>query len=177
MEQLFTKRLILRPLKQSDFELYNALYSNDTVMQYIGPVWSRARVEQEFSLYIAPWFDEEGQWLSYAINYNSQTVGVVGLKLVSKSDNRRELGYMLLPEFFKLGIAYEAAKAVVDYAFNILGTHKLIAVCDNRNQASKTILNKLGFDQEGLLKEQFKFNGEWIDDALYGLLEKHYFDG
>ncbi|WP_111977401.1 GNAT family N-acetyltransferase [Algibacillus agarilyticus] len=175
IKNLQSNRLIYRDVKRSDLELYIRLHTDHNVMQYVGPVWNKERAIEEFEKYFEPWLDLEDQWLSYIIcDQQNMAVGLIGLKLQSSDDNRRELGFMILPEGQGFGYATEAASVMLDVAFNILGSHKVVAVCDNQNQASKNVLLKNMFVQEGLLREQFNYNGRWVDDAIFSILQHEY---
>jgi len=63
-----------------------------------------------------------------------------------------DLGYAFLPEYCGQGYAYEAAAAVIEYAFNVLKSGKVVAIVSETNQASIKLLKKLGFRKNGLIK-------------------------
>jgi RimJ/RimL family protein N-acetyltransferase len=65
---------------------------------------------------------------------------------------------------------HEALKGVVDYAFNVLDLNRIEADIDPRNGSSARSLQRLGFTQEGLLRERWIVGLEVSDSAIYGLL-------
>jgi len=65
-------------------------------------------------------------------------------------------------------------RAVCDYAFHDGGIRRMIATVTAGNHASKRLLEKTGFVQEGELREAFWLNGQWQNDWLFGLLRHEY---
>jgi len=68
------------------------------------------------------------------------------------------------------GMATEAISLIVDYAFNDLNLNKVRAGCYASNLASAKAFEKVGFKREGLLRRQWFFKGEFIDEILLGLI-------
>ena len=66
----------------------------------------------------------------------------------------------------------EALQALLAFAFTDLDLHRLEADIDPRNAASKAALVRLGFQEEGLLRERWIVGDEVSDSALYGLLQR-----
>ena len=65
---------------------------------------------------------------------------------------------------------HEALEAVVACGFERLGFHSIEAITDPRNEASNALLLRCGFTREGLFKEDFFWNGEFLDSAVYSRL-------
>jgi len=89
----------------------------------------------------------------YSIQYwpifllsNGQHVGCVGLRPNKLEEKIYELGFHLRPEFWRQGLAEEAARAVIAYGFDELGANALFAGHHPKNVASHHLLEKLGFD-------------------------------
>lgn len=72
------------------------------------------------------------------------------------------------------GIATEAIKLVTDFGFRILNLNKLKAGCYANNLGSAKAFEKLGFEREGLLREQFISNGNKIDMIVLGITASDY---
>ena len=81
-----------------------------------------------------------------------------------------EVGYLLAPEAEGQGIATEALQALVTYALSHYPLHKLVGRCVNGNIASARVLEKCGFQLEGILRHNHRIAGCWYDDRYYGLL-------
>lgn len=82
-----------------------------------------------------------------------------------------ELGYFITPDEQGNGYATEAADLCLTHAFDELGLHKVWARTVEDNDASKRVLEKLGFEREGILREHRWGFGRYGDEHLFGLLE------
>jgi RimJ/RimL family protein N-acetyltransferase len=84
------------------------------------------------------------------------------------------LGYGIGRPWWGLGLATEAARAAMDYAFRSLGAEKVWARADPLNLGSVRVLEKLGMQQEGLLRKHQLRRGERVDRVYYGLLREEW---
>ena len=64
-----------------------------------------------------------------------------------------------------------AVRAVLNYAFEKQGLHRVEAACLPTNEASKRLLERVGFQQEGYARAYLNINGQWRDHLLFGLLD------
>jgi len=85
-------------------------------------------------------------------------------------NNRIELGYSLSHQHWNKGLMTEAVRAVVSWAFQTYDFVRLYAYCDPRNIGSWHVMEKLGMQREGLLRQHLKWNDEFRDQLYYGLL-------
>jgi ribosomal-protein-alanine N-acetyltransferase len=76
------------------------------------------------------------------------------------------LGYTVDHEVSGRGIATEMAGALVEFAFETLDLHRIEACHMPANLASARVLEKLGFEQEGLLRQSLKVQGRWEDHVI-----------
>jgi len=97
-------------------------------------------------------------------------VGVVELESIEWDRGRAEVAFFVAPEFQGGGYAKDALATLVEYAFDQLGLHKLTAEAFAFNDASRGLLESLGFVEEGRLREEEWVDGEWVDVVRYGLL-------
>lgn len=89
-----------------------------------------------------------------------------------------ELGYIFNPKFQGKGLATEAGKEFLEYCFQELKVHKIIANCNPNNERSWKLLERLNFEREGYLKKNIFFkkdNGKplWVDTFMYGILSPY----
>lgn len=82
------------------------------------------------------------------------------------------LGYWVGERFTRQGYMYDAVRALIPFIFKTLGLHRIEAACLPANEPSISLLNKLGFRQEGLARRYLQIAGEWQDHALFALLEE-----
>jgi RimJ/RimL family protein N-acetyltransferase len=99
-------------------------------------------------------------------------VGAIVLRVTEDPDERRgELGYWVGVPYWNKGFATEAVRAVLDFGFSRRHLHRITAYHFCNNPASGRVLQKVGMTYEGTLRaHQFKW-GEYLDVALYGLLD------
>ncbi|MEO4055430.1 GNAT family protein [Solibacillus sp. CAU 1738] len=82
------------------------------------------------------------------------------------------VGYSMDERYAGRGIATAATRAVVQFAFNQVGVHRVEAYVSPRNEASIRVLEKTGFTREGLLRKLLFINGEWVDHFMYAILQE-----
>ena len=96
-------------------------------------------------------------------------VGAVGLEL-QRDHDRAELGYWIGVPHRNRGYATEAARAVLGYAFETLGLHRVFAFHYSKNAASGRVLQKIGMTHEGRRRAHPLKWGEYLDNEVYGIL-------
>ncbi|MGH6876306.1 MAG: GNAT family N-acetyltransferase [Rhizomicrobium sp.] len=82
------------------------------------------------------------------------------------------LGYWVGERFARQGHMSDAVRALVPFIFRTLGLHRIEAACLPSNEASRNLLAKAGFRQEGLARRYLQINGEWQDHVLFALLSE-----
>ena len=90
---------------------------------------------------------------------------------------RAELAYWVAPDAQGNGYATDAARTVLDHGFDRLGLHKVVAKTFESNVASARVLEKLGFAEEGVFRNEAFVGGEFVDVIRYGLLVEERQDG
>ncbi|MCC7266551.1 MAG: GNAT family N-acetyltransferase [Caulobacteraceae bacterium] len=80
------------------------------------------------------------------------------------------VGYWSGQPFARRGHTLAAVKALTGFAFRTLGLHRLEAACIPTNDASRSLLKKAGFTEEGYAQAYLKINGVWRDHVLFGLV-------
>lgn len=97
-------------------------------------------------------------------------IGAIGLHKIDKKNKKAELGYWLVPEMWGQGITTTAVSLLIEYAFKNIKLHRIYACCVALNIGSKKVLEKNGFNFEGLEKHSvFRF-GVWYDLLHYAIL-------
>ena len=66
---------------------------------------------------------------------------------------------------------YAALTTMLPFVFQVLALHRLEAACIPENEASRALLLKVGFREEGRARRYLQINGEWRDHVLFALLE------
>ena len=168
---LATQRLRLRPFRVDDMTAMHACYGDEGAMRYWNrPVHARRseteRVVRRSMVYV-PW--KRMVW-AVALAEGDQCIGMVNYHNADMENRKAEIGYIIAPAQQGQGFAREAVTAVIGFCFTEMKMHRLQAVVDPDNAASRGLLGKLGFRQEGVLREALFLGGVWRDDVIYGLL-------
>ncbi|MDQ7729948.1 GNAT family N-acetyltransferase [Halomonas sp. SpR8] len=167
-----TERLSLRPLVISDSESLLKIFSDPEVMRY----WNTAPwVTIQDSLDFINESNEsmglqESLVLGVYIKSTGEMAGKCMLFSFVKESKRAEIGFGLGRACWGKGFIAEAGEALIQYGFNSLGLRRIEAEIDPDNQSSAKALVKLGFTQEGLLRQRWEINGIVSDSALFGRL-------
>lgn len=86
-----------------------------------------------------------------------------------------EIGWVINPLFQRKGFAYQAANLVLEFAFNELNLHRVVATCQPENPASFRLMEKLGMIREGHSRQCIpKANGVWWDEYFYAILKRDF---
>jgi ribosomal-protein-alanine N-acetyltransferase len=84
------------------------------------------------------------------------------------------LGYWMGRDYAGRGIMTEAVGAVVPFVFDTLGLHRIHAACIPSNAASRRVLEKNGFREEGFAEHYLQIDGRWSDHVFFGLTRERY---
>jgi ribosomal-protein-alanine N-acetyltransferase len=85
-----------------------------------------------------------------------------------------EIGYLLAPAARRKGFGREAVSLLLRYLFNGLGLNKVHAQTSSTNEASTKLLQTLGFQRDGVLREHHLFDGTLRDDFIYSILAREW---
>ncbi|HKI02754.1 MAG TPA: GNAT family N-acetyltransferase [Thermoanaerobaculia bacterium] len=173
---LLASRVALRWLDEGDVDALFDVFSNAEVMRY----WSSPPLEdreaaQSLLTDIHDKFRRRTyfQW-GVARREDDLVMGTCTLFHLDTDNRRAEIGYALGREHWGKGYIGEALGALLGFAFGDLDLHRLEADVDPRNAASIRSLERLGFRQEGYLRERWIVNGEIQDALLFGLLRREW---
>ncbi len=144
-KELPTQRLLLRPVGPHDLEAVHAYASDLENTRYtMGlPNDTVAETAAFLAEAAAAWAQERPDWYEFAVTLDGAVIGAVSLELRG-GEGEGHLGWILDKRYWHRGYALEAARAVRDFAFRELGLTRLIAQCDQRNEASWRLMEKLG---------------------------------
>lgn len=117
-------------------------------------------------------FEKTGDAINWSITLkgNDTLIGNICLFNIKKDHQRAELGYMLHPDYYGQGIMSEAIKAVLETGFKKYKLHSIEAIVNPKNKVSIRLLEKNKFKREAYFKENYFYNGKFLDSAVYSLL-------
>jgi ribosomal-protein-alanine N-acetyltransferase len=169
---LTTERLILRQIQPEDTDALFAIYSDAEAMRYYGhtlhltPADTRNYIARIHANYA------EGASITWGVTMQGvdQVIGTCGFHHFADDYARAETGYALHPAYWGKGVMVEAMQAVLTYGFSDLSFHRVEAIIDIANEASKRLLLKLGFTYEGNLRQRYRIADRFEDEHYFGLL-------
>lgn len=169
-----TARLVLRELREEDWRAVLAYQSDPRYLRYYA--WesrSEAEVKAFLAMLIAPQTAVPRSKFQLAIELKAdgRMIGNCGVRLSAPGSRVADIGYELSPDEWGKGYATEAARAVRDYGFDVLGAHRIWAECVADNVGSARVLEKLGMRLEGRLRDHAFYKDRWWDGLIYGMLE------
>ena len=166
----------LRGIVPDDIDDLFSLFSDTHVMRF----WSRAPMQEQqeaidYANSIVDGFAKREllTWIIADLN-SDKTIGTCSLYDINPAHARAGLGYALIPAYWGKGLAQEAASLAISYGLLELGLHRIEADTDPRNARSSKVLERLGFKQEGLLRQRFVHANEIQDSLIYGLLKNEW---
>jgi RimJ/RimL family protein N-acetyltransferase len=167
-------RLDLRAPRDGDQPALFALFSLQQVVRYWStPAWTELAQADDW-LERQTGFRQDGTGLTWAIadRVDDALIGTVSLYAFKPEQGLCEVGYTLHPARWGGGLASEAVRVALRYAFEELGMRRIEADTDPRNAGSCGLLERVGFVREGYLRERWFVDGELQDTAFYGLLRR-----
>jgi ribosomal-protein-alanine N-acetyltransferase len=168
----------LRPHRATDFAEWAALReASRDFLQPWEPTWpaddlTRGAYRRRLSAYAQDM--ERGVAFPFLVFRRSDNAMVGGITL---SNIRRgvaqmgSIGYWVGRSFVRQGHTLEAVRAVTTFSFARLKLHRVEAACIPTNVASRGVLLKAGFQQEGLALDYLRIDGAWRDHLLFGLVD------
>jgi len=169
---LRTERLLLRPFADSDAPAVERLVSareiaaNTLLIPHPYPAGEAARWiaghEQAFE-------EERNVVFAVTLAGGGELVGAIALMLTRK-DDRGEIGYWIGVPYWGRGYASEAAAAVLRYGFEEQHLNRIEALHFSSNPASGHVIRKLGMQHEGTLRQLHKKWDQYVDAELYAIL-------
>jgi RimJ/RimL family protein N-acetyltransferase len=163
----------LRELRLSDATSLLAMLSTEEVARFISPPPTTV---EGFERFIA-WTHRErtaGNYACFAIVPHGMdtAVGIFQVRQLEPGFGTAEWGFALGSGFWGTGMFMDGARMVIDFAFDTIKTHRLEARAAILNGRGNGALRKIGAMQEGILRKSFLRNGEYLDQALWTILDE-----
>jgi ribosomal-protein-alanine N-acetyltransferase len=171
-EEITTKRLLLRPLRNSDLQ--------DVYKQWSDPDMCEFYNEPPCSIEEAEGFVKHYQFRTgnlharYCITDRSTNVfiGTCGFHFWDKANKRVEIGYDIWKEFWRQGYAKEALKPLLNICFEELGVECVYALTHIDNIASEELLLSIGFSLDGILRGWVNVGGKQQSQKCFTILRE-----
>lgn len=101
-------------------------------------------------------------------------IGLIQIWNYIEFRNSWEIGFAILPEYGAKGYGRTAANLLIKFAFEKLGAHKVVGMCNSENKRSAALMEHIGMTREAIFKEELFWQNQWTDQYYYSILEKEY---
>jgi ribosomal-protein-alanine N-acetyltransferase len=173
------RRVYLRPPRYRDWRAWSHLraISREFLAPW-EPTWhadalAHASYRRRLRLMAIEWRDDVGYSFLVLRREDDALIGGATLSHLRRGVSQTaSLGYWIGAPYARQGYMSEALSALLPFAFDRLGLHRIEAACLPRNGPSRGLLEKLGFREEGYAREYLRIDGTWQDHVLYGLLRQ-----
>lgn len=169
---IYGKKVVLRAIEKSDAELIVSLFNDPNIENnVVGWAFPVSVFSQE------KWMEHnqnDNNNQRFIIEVNNESIGVISLTQIDWKNRSASYGIKLLNSERKKGHGTDATLALLRYAFDELGLHRLNTTILTDNDASVKLHEKCGWTIEGTKKSSIFKNGIWKDLYIVGILEEDY---
>ena len=171
--ELVTSRLLLREFAGSDRAAVHGYAGDPAVTRFMD--WGPNSREDTVAVLAevpgeANAVPRSNYTLAVVVRTDDELVGAVHIGETSREHRRGEMGYVLAQAHWGRGYATEAAAAILRFGFDEVGFHRIAATCDPENIASARVLEKIGMQYEGHLRQHLLIRGQWRDRLAFAAL-------
>jgi ribosomal-protein-alanine N-acetyltransferase len=174
--QIETERLILKNYSENDLGNIHKLKSDPMVWEFSTKVATTKIQDAKIHLesILRNYDENKCEFQAIFLKETGEYIGEAGILSFNKQSNRSVLGYNLIYKFWANGYATEITKALVKYLFEMEKVERIEALVGDGNGASRKVLEKSGFVQEGLMRNFAYINNKYINVYYYGIIKKDY---
>lgn len=171
-----SKRVSLRRYTASDLDPIYEIHADPEVMRYLGGLPMVDLGEAKDFLAEAQENLRQGQSIGWGIARRSDNrlIGTITFFNLDAVAHRAEIGFALGRAHWGMGYMQEALQAALGYGFNELDFRRFEADVDPRNLPSIRLLERVGFQKEGYLRERWLVPDQTQDAVFYGLLKREW---
>ena len=171
-----TERTILRPIESKDNEQVFGYRSDSETNKYQGWIPNSLDEVNEFISKNPNEINKPETWFQLVIieKATNKLIGDIGIHFIDSNNFQSEIGCTLSKKHQQKGFATETMSATINYLFNKLNKHRIVASIDPKNIDSIKLVERLGFRKEGHFKESLLIDGDWVDDIVYAILKREW---
>ena len=170
-QELSTSRLKLVRLEKRHLDDLFKIYSNPNAMLYWDdfPHKDKEKTDKLLNLFQKREKEKTGVCWGIKIKGKDEIVGTIAYNSFKENGNST-IGFILAEHYWNKGIITEALEEMINYGFSQLHINRIEALVTPGNTSSEKVLKKLGFQNEGLLRQRYFFKDKHQDAIVYGLL-------
>ena len=173
-----TERLLLRKITLSDASDMFEYASNPEVSQYT--MWStHTSIEDtKYFLQSLTKMYKRRELVDWGIVHKAEKkfIGTCGFVEWSMTHSRAEIGYALSRRYWGEGYMSEAVNAVIEFGFREMSLNRIMARCEVNNIASARVMEKVGMQMEGILRQHLFVKDRYWDLKIYSILREEFFE-
>lgn len=165
-----TERLTIRKFNPLDWEAVHEYTSNENVMHYIP---EGVFDEQDAKDFVRKNSEEIAEKFPVILTNENVLIGHIAF-FKYFGEHTYEIGWVFNPKYYNKGYATEAAHAILNYGFQEMKLHRIIATCQPENHPSYRIMEKIGMRREGYFKKCIPHGDGWWDEYYYAVLKEEW---
>lgn len=168
-------RLVLGPLGVTDAEEVLGWINNEEIVKNFQFFTGKISLEQELCYIEKMESSSTDLLLSVIISEEGELIGTCGLHEIDFNNDTARLGVIIgKKEHWNKGYAGEAIRALVNWAFSAMNLHKIYLNVFVTNIKGFHLYTETGFQEEGMLREEYKIRGEYVDMLRMAILEEEW---
>jgi RimJ/RimL family protein N-acetyltransferase len=171
------KKVILRPVKRTDLQNFLIWFNDPEVTQYLSMYLPMTEMAEEKYIEDLPSRSNTDIRLvieSIEIDSN-KAIGSIGLSNINNKDQNASFGIAIGEnEYWSKGYGTEAARLIIKYGFEQLNLHRISSSAFSFNERSLRLHKKVGFREEGRMRECTYKNGSYCDEVIFGILKSEW---
>ena len=167
------ERVVLREYRAEDISALRAWVNDGETTRYLGGAYRRPQTWEQTEDWLNRRLNGDlgGESFVIAEKDSQKYLGQCDLMMIDSVARKAEIAIVLLPEARGKGIAAEALKLLLRYAFDVLNLNRVFLKCAAKNEAALRLYRRNGFREEGILRQDLYIDGEYEDAVLMGLLK------
>jgi ribosomal-protein-alanine N-acetyltransferase len=177
---LETERLSLGEFTAADETAIHSYGSDSEVTRFTS--WGPNTPEMTHAV-LHSWLEDQKNWprgsiaLGVELKSESRLIGGTGFAQIDNETGTGTFGYVLHKDYWGRGFATEITRAVLQFGFEQLNLHRIVAECFAENRPSFHVLEKSGLRREGLFRKAIQKRGDWHDLYLYSIFREEWTSG
>lgn len=170
---LLTPRLLIREFTQGDLDAFSDIENDPQMRQFEKGMPDREAAQSylDWAIRKATETPRTHYRMAITIPQQDKVIGRTGLTSQNPEIREWEIGWAVAVPHWGKGYASEAARRMLALAFEELDAHRVVAFCHAGNTASSRVMEKIGLQKEGYLRQTRWFNEHWADELVYAIIE------
>lgn len=169
------KKVYLRPFEEEDLPIWQSWFNDVETIKYLHTGrWGTSINSQKKFIEVLE-ADKNQLQMAVIAKKSRKLIGLAKLNHINLINRNADISIVIGEKSCRgKGMASEAVRLLIDYAFNYLNLHRITAGSVEENMSSTYLFKKLGFKEEGLLREDFYVEGKYLNCIKMGLLKSEY---